>query len=47
MSNSEHTQLGKEFQEEVRDWFASDPKYIGCFEMEVGLPIGNPEKTLF
>ena len=45
MSNSENTQLGKEFQEEVRDWFASDPQYIGCFEMEVGLPIGNPEKN--
>ena len=47
MSNSEHTYLGKKFQEAVCEWFASESEYKGSFEMEVGLPIGSPEKDHF
>ena len=47
MSNSDNTPRGKEFQEAVCEWFASKPEYKGSFEMEVGLPIGSPEKNHF
>jgi hypothetical protein len=47
MSNSDHPYLGKKFQEAVCEWFASKPEYKGSFEMEVGLPIGSPEKNHF
>ena len=47
MSNSENTPNGKKFQEAVCEWFASESEYKGSFEMEVGLPIGSPEKNHF
>ena len=47
MSNSDNTPRGKEFQKAVCEWFASKPEYKGSFEMEVGLPIGSPEKNHF
>ena len=47
MSNSDHPYRGKKFQEAVCEWFASKPEYKGSFEMEVGLPIGSPEKNHF
>ncbi|MCR5817330.1 MAG: hypothetical protein K6F91_10635 [Ruminococcus sp.] len=42
MSNSEHTSLGKEFQEAVREWFENE--YETDFQLEVGMPIGVSEK---
>ena len=47
MSNSDNPYRGKKFQEAVCEWFASKPEYKGSFEMEVGLPIGSPEKNHF
>ncbi|SFB90189.1 hypothetical protein [Ruminococcus albus] len=47
MSNSEHPHWGKEFQKAVFKWLESKPEYKGKFEMEVGLPIGKPEKDHF
>ena len=47
MSNSDHPHWGKDFQEKVCDYFASKSEYKGNFEMEVGLPIGDPQKDHF